>query len=618
MRINKGDIEIFKRKFNFYSKNKNSNDNIAISISPFDSKSANFATRNKKVNKSISLSNIENKTSIAPNSIVKTENGYEIYFDSYQKNHSTQSNELNAQDLIAQNSNIKQAMISNNDTYNSLEDEFFNNKEEIKAEFIEDNNSSDYVRSDSNDNSRNIVINFAGNNDELQNFNKYNNISSNSNIIFKSQLYSSSIFDNNIDMSMYSKLNSKQMIKKKIFQQKPIYNLSSRLINDENDINSTLGINESYKFITTVNRKASQRKKILIINHFDINRLLSMNRQCLFVILQFMFDDIDELRSSMSSIETKVNEVLTFYYFKIVELFKEKYKNHLELYEYFFMSNNNITNSKSKTPLIYSTIKKKKKNKSSLDLYIKSKIISNDINYTYLFSLTHKTIQDKNFFSLYSWQFDLLQLCNMWVVSESEEYNGVISRFAYRSPVIEYRKGDFIVIKISLMSLNEFIDVDTVEWVEMKKEKISDKYKNDFLNYSKSVYYNSNKVMKKDYDNLRFCELEKIVHLWKSVENLHKKTIVNEIKIIFEKCFKIERFEYDIRKFYIFKVKLKARTIGIIQRNKYFQFEIEVKEKDKCVVNQTQCLGVLNWVDLEKIEIRIGECLLCYITEIYG
>ena len=62
------------------------------------------------------------------------------------------------------------------------------------------------------------------------------------------------------------------------------------------------------------------------------------------------------------------------------------------------------------------------------------------------------------------------------------------------------------------MSLNEFIDVDTVEWVEMKKEKISDKYKNDFLNYSKSVYYNSNKVMKKDYDNLRFCELEKIIH----------------------------------------------------------------------------------------------------------
>ena len=303
MRINKGDIEIFKRKFNFYSKNKNSNDNIAISISPFDSKSANFATRNKKVNKSISLSNIENKTSIAPNSIVKTENGYEIYFDSYQKNHSTQSNELNAQDLIAQNSNIKQAMISNNDTYNSLEDEFFNNKEEIKAEFIEDNNNSDYVRSDSNDNSRNIVINFAGNNDELQNFNKYNNISSNSNIIFKSQLYSSSIFDN-IDMSMYSKLNSKQMIKKKIFQQKPIYNLSSRLINDENDINSTLGISESYKFITTVNRKALQRKKILIINHFDINRLLSMNRQCLFVILQFMFDDIDELRSSIYNKDT--------------------------------------------------------------------------------------------------------------------------------------------------------------------------------------------------------------------------------------------------------------------------------------------------------------------------
>ena len=55
--------------------------------------------------------------------------------------------------------------------------------------------------------------------------------------IFLSSLFQ--IFDN-IDMSMYSKLNSKQMIKKKIFQQKPIYNLSSRLINDENEITDTI------------------------------------------------------------------------------------------------------------------------------------------------------------------------------------------------------------------------------------------------------------------------------------------------------------------------------------------------------------------------------------------
>ena len=102
------------------------------------------------------------------------------------------------------------------------------------------------------------------------------------------------------------------------------------------------------------------------------------------------------------------------------------------------------------------------------------------------------------------------------------------------------------------------------------------------------------------------------------MDNLRKKTIVDEIKMFFKDFFSIESFEYDIRKFYLFKIKLKATKVGVIRKNKYFNFDIEIKPSNEPVVNQTQCLGILNWVDLEKIEIRIGEYFVGYLIEIYG
>ena len=660
MKINKGDVEIFKRKFNFYSKKYKSqpnSDKIEISISPLESKSVNIPSRPKK--KENETNSIDNKTSIEPNCIIKTDNGYEIYFDSYQKRndtqtitselgdpqyikHSTQSKEVDANDLLLENPALKNALISNDNTYNSLEEEFFfnnNNNNNLKntseskkidnkeLQYLLHNNNAekekyiddDYQVSDinsmnnSNVGSNNIIINFAGNSDEINHIHQNNNVVSNSNIIFQSQLNSSSVMDNynNIDISMYSKLNSRQLIKKKIFQQKPLYNLSSRIINDENRANSpSVGLNESYKFISTVNYKSALKKKMMNKNRINLNRILHMKRNILFRLIQFIFEDIDELRSSLTSIEIKVNEVLTYYYFKIVEKFKEEYKNDLELYEYFFMTN-------TISLKCYNKKRKKNKNKSSLDLYIKSRIISNFIEHSHTINLVYKAINEEEKFSLITWKFDLLSKCNLWVASESEEYNGVISRFSYRMPVISYSQDDFMVIKISLMSQKEFINIDTIQWVPIKKEKI-DPIKTNFLNCQKNSYYASTKLLNKNFDELRFCEFEKIIHIWKNVDNLRKKTIVDEIKMFFKDFFSIESFEYDIRKFYLFKIKLKATKVGVIRKNKYFNFDIEIKPSNEPVVNQTQCLGILNWVDLEKIEIRIGEYFVGYLIEIYG
>lgn len=659
MKISKGDVEIFKRKFNFYSKKykrKTNSDKIEISISPFESKSVNLPLGPKKKEKE--TNSIDNKTSIEPNCIIKTDNGYEIYFDSYQKRndsqtitsdfgerkyikHSTQSKEVDANDLLLENPALKKALISNDNTYNSLEEEFFfnNNNNNLKnssesqkinnkeLEYLLRNNNTekdkkidDYHQvsdinsmNNSNAGSNNIIINFAGNSEEINNIHQNNNIVSNSNIIFQSQLYSSSLMDNynNIDISMYSKLNSRQLIKKKIFQQKPLYNLSSRIINDENRANSpSIGLNESYKFISTVNYKSALKKKMMNKNKINLNRILHMKRNILFRLIQFIFEDIDELRSSLSSIEIKVNEVLTYYYFKIVEKFKEEYKNDLELYEYFFMTNTVSSKYNNKK-------RKKNKNKSSLDLYIKSRIISNCIEHSHTINLVYKAINEEEKFSLITWKFDLLSKCNLWVASESEEYNGVISRFSYRMPVISYSPEDFIVIKISLMSQKEFINIDTIQWVPLKKEKI-DPIKTNFLNCQKSPYHVPNKLLNQNFDELRFCEFEKTIHIWKNVNNLRKKTIVDEMKMYFKDLFSIESFEYDIRKFYLFKIKLKANKIGVIRKNKYFNFDIEIKPSNEPVVNQTQCLGILNWVDLEKIEMRIGEYFVGYLIEIYG
>jgi hypothetical protein len=136
---------------------------------------------------------------------------------------------------------------------------------------------------------------------------------------------------------------------------------------------------------------------------------------------------------------------------------------------------------------------------------------------------------------------------------------------------------------------------------------------NSFLQYEKSLIKNNI-----TFDKTRFCELENLIHVWKNESNLTKKTNINEFKLFFSENFKIFDISYEFFKYYIFKVKMQAKKMGIIKRNKYTKFDIHIKSQNEITSNETQCLGLLNVTHLtDKVEIRVSTKVIFYFTDIY-
>jgi hypothetical protein len=80
-----------------------------------------------------------------------------------------------------------------------------------------------------------------------------------------------------------------------------------------------------------------------------------------------------------------------------------------------------------------------------------------------------------------------------------------------------------------------------------------------FIDYEKKMRKSNIK-----FDKLRFCELENMIHIWKSEESLTLRKSIDEVRKIFSKLFKINSISFDFFKFYIFKVKMIAHTKGLL------------------------------------------------------
>ena len=98
-----------------------------------------------------------------------------------------------------------------------------------------------------------------------------------------------------------------------------------------------------------------------------------------------------------------------------------------------------------------------------------------------------------------------------------------------------------------------------------------------------------------------------------------RKNLLNEFRNLFENIFLIEIILYDITKFYIFKIKAKANKIGILQKNKYIKFDLEVVDENEGINNQIQHLGLLNFSD-RVFQVRKNTNIYFFISELnaYG
>lgn len=116
---------------------------------------------------------------------------------------------------------------------------------------------------------------------------------------------------------------------------------------------------------------------------------------------------------------------------------------------------------------------------------------------------------------------------------------------------------------------------------------------------------------------MRFCELENSVNVWKNEKSLSNRDLIDSIYKLLDKNFKILQFSYDFSRFFLFKIKLYATKPGLIARNKYLNFDIEIKSMDQELTNETQSLGILNYSN-KKYQVRVGQLVIFYITDIYG
>jgi hypothetical protein len=58
--------------------------------------------------------------------------------------------------------------------------------------------------------------------------------------------------------------------------------------------------------------------------------------------------------------------------------------------------------------------------------------------------------------------------------------------------------------------------------------------------------------------------------------------------------------------------------LGIVKKNKFTNFDIEIKPRKEYTINETQCMRLLNMNHItDKVEIRMSTSVIFYFTDIY-
>ena len=114
------------------------------------------------------------------------------------------------------------------------------------------------------------------------------------------------------------------------FFHNPVYNLSSRLINDEKDHNKTISKDLKFKFLDNI--EENQNKAIRI----NPRNFLKLTDQTFFNFLTFSYDSYDKFVKSHPLIDYKLHSSLANIFSKMIEEFRLRYKNIMDLQEYYF------------------------------------------------------------------------------------------------------------------------------------------------------------------------------------------------------------------------------------------------------------------------------------------
>ena len=393
-------------------------------------------------------------------------------------------------------------------------------------------------------------------------------------------------FSNCEGIPQYQQIQIKNKKIQQLFSFNPKCDISNSLINDELNNYHVVSFNTEYKFI---NKIREENNSIIRIN---IKPFLRLSDYSLFYLLSFCYESYNSLVfNSNRYISSKINLAMNNIFYSIIQSFSEKYKSVIKLLKFRFVQKNTIVHKRT-VPI--------------LDLVITAQITSTEMNKCIEIGYNY-TSKKKEFENI--WKFDIKQKNNVviWFSSECEVFNENVHRFCYSQPILPFFTNDTIELNINIYSRNGFVNPFSIKWNELKVEDTPGGF------YQKSML-----KCPYQFNSLRACEVENMIHFWRGENTfVYNNPLINEFKKIFKRHFKIEKVNYDVSKIYLYKIRMRAESVGKIMKNKFINFDIEIVSKEEEVHNEIQNLFLLNSsFSTNQIQIRIYTIIIFYLTEL--
>ena len=370
------------------------------------------------------------------------------------------------------------------------------------------------------------------------------------------------------------------------FIKQPIYDISSRFLNEETINTKVILPNKKFLFIDDIEEKI---KNMPLIN---LKKMLSLNNECFYNLISYSYDNYSNIILIHNLVKKKFQKSLKAKFQHIINDFRHKYGTFLNVLDFDFKQKKFNLNNKKNNSL------------NVLNLEIKCEIITQEINKSYEIGCNY-TSNKKNYD--YFWKFDVLDKndIKLWICTELNKINNVHKKFTYTSQVSPFCYGDIIKLQFNIFSKDNIVDPKSIEWTEPTISLVPG-----------GIYEKSKFISKYSFDQIRACEVETQILFWKNIMPKEAENIVNSVKRIYGKLFDIQNIRYDVSKFYFFKIEMKAKQIGLLKQNEFSDFDINIVSNKLNVENEIQCIYLMNsYYYTKKMDIRIGTKIILYIVD---
>ena len=542
---------------------------------------------NQSINEQITI-NIENNKNDEEQNI-KKENEEDLKNLSTQKMSLTHidSNIKNAENIIKDNSSNSN---KNNDKQ-SMDNNIFNCEEDEKDEKINYNHNNDNIKE----------INYSDiNNENINNNYSYHKNDENSSLQTHKNIYKKLCDLNNAkEMNKQEKQEiqgdpdiksgqtqttvDKNIIISKFIKQ-PIYNISPRFLSNEVSLNTKHILpDKSFMFIDEIE---NENKKLPVL---DYKKILKLNDKSIYNLISYSYDNYDSIISLNKLVENKIKKSLKNIFRNVIDNFKLKYNNILDVLDYSFNTKEFYFNHKKN---------------NVFNLEIKCKIITKETKKSYEIGCNYISF---NKVYDYIWKFDIQKKddIKIWLCTELDKINNSYKKFTYTSQVSAFSYNDEIILQFNVFSEGNNIDLKSIEWIDPVESLAPI-----------DVYQNTVFIPSIEFDQLRACEVEEQILFWKYNLPEDDVGIIEDFKKIFQTNFEIKKICYDVSKFYFYKIEMKANKIGLIKQNKFSIFDINIVDYKSNIQNEIQCLYLINSnYYKKKMDIRLGTNLIFYIVD---